>query len=350
MRLRVPRLLRLLISRFMKRLLFTMFLFGASASSVLAYASPGQPTGLVNDFANILTPAQKSALEVKLGNYARPAGVQIAVVTIPSLGGDTIENFAHSLFQEWGIGSKASNKGLLLLIALKDHKARLEVGYGLEGTLTDLLTSKIQEQYMIPQFKAGDYAGGIKDAVGQVAGILKGDVSVDTYQEPEVVDQPIYVPVSIWSKITNDFFPFFLYLILPSLVFFFQLIVYSMARSKSYWMGGAIFGGIGLTVTELLFAGFSNADPFSFFKLATVGFVSVICTCLGLIIDYRLSKKGVTEKSFAEFIKKGSSRSGGSSIGFLDISDSTFGGDSSSDSFGGFGGGSSGGGGSSSSW
>ncbi|MEI8062185.1 MAG: TPM domain-containing protein [bacterium] len=334
-------------------LVATLFLFVTSTisvKSVYAYKNPGAPTGFADDFAGVIDQDSEQQLESSLTELEQQTGVEFSVVTVKSLGGDTIENFAHSLFQDWGIGAKASNKGLLLLIAIKDHRARFEVGYGLEGTLTDLLTSKIQQQYMIPQFKAGDYTGGIKDAIGQVVGILKGDVSVDTYQTPEVVDQPVYVPVSIWSKITSDFFPFFLYLIFPSLIFFFQLIVYSMARSKSYWMGGALFGGVGLTVTELLFAGFSNADPFSFFKLGTVGLVSVFCTCLGLIIDYRLSKKGVTEKSFAEFIKKGSAQTGGSSIGFLDISDSTFGGDSSSDSFGGFGGGSSGGGGSSSSW
>ncbi|MEI6490375.1 MAG: TPM domain-containing protein [bacterium] len=332
----------------MKRLIAALFLVVGICgfSPVYAYTSPGNPSGFVNDFAGVLDDTSKQQLEDVLNDLEQQTETQFSVVTIKSLGGDTVENYAHELFTEWGIGKKDTNKGLLLLIAMNERKTRFEVGYGVEGTLTDLLTSRIQRRYLTPKFKAGDYSGGVTDVVAQVSGILRGDVSVEDFQSVTGGYQnPNTAPVSFWSRFTNDYFPFFIYFIFPLGIFFFQFLVYSLAISKSYWLGGAIFGGVGLTLTELFFAMFSTASATSYFKLGTVALVSIISTSIGLVIDYKLSKKGTSGKTFSEFMKSGKSSSGGP--GFFNISS---GGGSSGRGFGGFGGGSSGGCESSGSW
>lgn len=331
-----------------KLLLLTLLSLVFLGQRADAYTSPGNPSGFVNDFAGILDDGSKQKLETDLTDLEQQTSNEFSVVIIKTLDGDTVENYAHELFIEWGIGKKDTNRGLLLLIAMDEHKTRFEVGYGLEGTMTDLLTSKIQEQYLAPKFKSGDYAGGVTDTVSQVSGILRGDLSVEQFQSvTDGYENPNTAPVSFWSKFSNDFFPFFIYFIFPPAIFFFQFLVYSLARSKSYWLGGAIFGGIGLTLTQLFFAIFSTASATSYFKLGTVALVSIISTSIGLMIDYRLSKKGTSEKTFSDFIKSGKKTSSGPS--FFNISSG--GSNSSSGSgFGGFGGGYSGGGGSSGSW
>ena len=121
--------------------------------AALAYASPGRPSGYVNDFAGLLTPAERQTLEQKLQSFEQQSGNQIAVVTISALGDDTIENYAVALFKEWGIGSKQHDNGILLLVARDDREVRIEVGYGLEGALPDALSHTIIQTILIPAFK-----------------------------------------------------------------------------------------------------------------------------------------------------------------------------------------------------
>ena len=188
----------------MKRFLFILPLFLLSASFVYAYTSPGKPTGLVNDFANVLSPSQKADLENKIGNFARPAGVQMAVATIPSLGGDTIENFAEKLFAEWGIGQKISDNGILILVAPNEKQVRIEVGYGLEPTITDVAASVIIRSVMLPAFKTGDYAGGLSTAVDAIAKLINNDPETQRFirdNTPETLPQnnsTDYIPVIIF--------------------------------------------------------------------------------------------------------------------------------------------------------
>src|SRR3989344_5277330 len=104
---------------------------------VFAYTSPGSPSGFVNDFAQMMSAGARAQLEQKLVQLEKDSTNEISVVTINNLDGDTIENFAVKLFQEWGIGKTKNDNGILLLIAKDDRKMRIEVGYGLEGALTD---------------------------------------------------------------------------------------------------------------------------------------------------------------------------------------------------------------------
>ena len=114
-------------------------------------------TGRIVDQANIISAETKSALEPKLAELEEKSGIQLVVATVSSLGGQDIEPYANQIFRAWKLGEKAKNNGVLLLVAPNERRARIEVGYGLEGTLTDALSKVIIANAMTPRFKSGDY-------------------------------------------------------------------------------------------------------------------------------------------------------------------------------------------------
>ena len=156
-------------------LVFLAFGFFLLPRPALAYSNPGKPAGFVNDFAQLLTGDQRPALEAKLTQFTKDTSNEITVAIIPGLKGDTIENYAVELFKAWGIGQKNKDNGVLLLIALDEHKYRIEVGYGLEGALTDAQSFWIGQNIITPRFRAGDYYGGIDGAVDQIIAASKGE-------------------------------------------------------------------------------------------------------------------------------------------------------------------------------
>ena len=132
-------------------------------------------TGRVVDEANVLSTATRDALSSKLAELETKSGIQLVVATVNSLQGDEIEPYANELFRAWKLGEKAKNNGVLLLIAPTERRARIEVGYGLEGTLTDALTRVIIENAIIPRFRANDFRGGIARGVDDLIQVLSGD-------------------------------------------------------------------------------------------------------------------------------------------------------------------------------
>ncbi len=147
------------------------------ALTVVAAADAPLPalTGRVVDDANILDPQTKAALEQRLADFEAKTSDQVAVVTVPSLDGDDIDDFSNRLFRSWALGQKKENNGALLVVAPNDRKVRIEVGYGLEGTLTDALSSIIIRNGIIPAFRQGDYSGGISKGVEGMLAVLGGD-------------------------------------------------------------------------------------------------------------------------------------------------------------------------------
>jgi uncharacterized protein len=133
----------------------------------IAFAAFPKPTGYVNDFAGVLSSDNKARLEGALSSFEKASGDEIAVVTLPSLEGEPVENVAVALFKEWGIGKKGKDNGILFLIAPNDRKMRIEVGYGLEGTINDALAGRILDEAVAPRFRAGDMNAGI--AAGALA-------------------------------------------------------------------------------------------------------------------------------------------------------------------------------------
>jgi len=144
-----------------------------------ASAEPTFPalTGRVVDGAQLLGAGDKEQLTVDLKALEDKSSDQLVVVTLPSLQGYAIEDYGYQLGRHWGIGTKQLNNGVLLIVAPNEHKVRIEVGRGLEPTLTDALSKIIIENSILPKFRTGDFTGGIKDGVRDIAKVLTGDAA-----------------------------------------------------------------------------------------------------------------------------------------------------------------------------
>lgn len=145
-----------------------------SASSARALEVPAL-TGRVNDGAGMLTPAQANALEQKLAAYEQKTGQQFVLLTVPSLEGDPIEDFAIRVAERWKIGRKGKDDGLIMVIAAQDRKMRIEVGYGLEGDIPDAYAAQVIRNIMTPAFRAGAYAEGIERAFDALIARASGE-------------------------------------------------------------------------------------------------------------------------------------------------------------------------------
>jgi uncharacterized protein len=134
-------------------------------------------TGRIVDQANVIPADVRSAIEPKLVDLEAKSGIQLVVATVPSLEGQEIEPYANQLFRAWKLGEKAKNNGVLLLVAPNEKRVHIEVGYGLEGTLTDALTKVIITNAIAPRFKTGDFGGGISRGVDDIITVLTTDSS-----------------------------------------------------------------------------------------------------------------------------------------------------------------------------
>ncbi|RJQ77201.1 MAG: TPM domain-containing protein, partial [Desulfobacteraceae bacterium] len=131
--------------------------------------------GRINDYAGVLSPSTVQRLEEVLTELERAEGTQIVVLAIPSLEGEPLEEFSIRTAEKWGIGQKENDNGALLLIAKEDRQIRIEVGYGLEGRLTDLMAGRIIRNVITPQFKMGRFDQGVIDGVMAMIGTVKGE-------------------------------------------------------------------------------------------------------------------------------------------------------------------------------
>ena len=136
----------------------------------------------VSDPTSILAPAATDTINAILGRLEKSTGIETAVVMLPSIGENDIFDFSTSLFRKWGIGKKKSDNGLLILFVMDQHKVRFSTGYGIEGTMTDAMSKRIQTQYMVPAFKRSDWNKGMVDGVRAAAKVLDGSM------EPEAAD------------------------------------------------------------------------------------------------------------------------------------------------------------------
>ncbi len=136
----------------------------------------------VSDPTSILAPAATDTINAILGRLEKSTGIETAVVMLPSIGENDIFDFSTSLFRKWGIGKKKSDNGLLILFVMDQHKVRFATGYGIEGTMTDAMSKRIQMQYMVPAFKRSDWNKGMVDGVRAAAKVLDGSM------EPEAAD------------------------------------------------------------------------------------------------------------------------------------------------------------------
>jgi uncharacterized protein len=142
-----------------------------------------QPTNYVSDFAGVLSPATQAYLNNLCRQVDRQAHAQIAVVTVKSLDGEPIENFATALEDKWKVGKKGTDRGLLLIFATDDRKYRIEVGYGLEGILPDGRVGDIGRQ-IVPYLQQNNYDDAVTVAVRQIAGVIAADAGVTLNSGP----------------------------------------------------------------------------------------------------------------------------------------------------------------------
>ena len=154
-------------------LLFAFVLW--SGAAIAAQPQFPQLTGRVVDQANLLDAATRADIERKLTNLEDKTGTQLVVVTLSSLQGYEIEEYGYQLGRAWGIGQKGKNNGALLVVAPNEHRVRIEVGYGLEGTVTDAISRLIIENGILPRFRANDFAGGVQRGVDDLIQVLSGD-------------------------------------------------------------------------------------------------------------------------------------------------------------------------------
>jgi uncharacterized protein len=157
-----------------------VLLAALAASAVLvtiASAAPNYPelTGRVTDQAGLLSASDKADIESELAAIEQTSTDQIAIVTVNSLDGYSIEDYGIGLARKWGIGQKGKDNGILLIVAPNDRKVRIEVGRRLEPFMTDTMSALIIQNAILPKFRRGDYAGGIKDGVRDIKTVLLGD-------------------------------------------------------------------------------------------------------------------------------------------------------------------------------
>lgn len=194
--------------RSMKRGIIAVSLFVYSLCGVYALTLPA-PQNFVTDSAHMLRRDTVVSLEQTLRAFNASTTNEIAVVTVSRLDGETIEQASESLFRTWGIGKKGKDNGVLLLIAQEDRAVRIEVGYGLEGVLTDARSHAIIAQSVLPLFKGGDYDGGIISSVNEIISTLNGEVESSGLGESKTeqnVPPYIVIVVIVVALVFSSFF------------------------------------------------------------------------------------------------------------------------------------------------
>lgn len=208
-------------------------------------------SGRVVDQANIVQPSTRNAIEQKLADLETKSGIQLVVATVPSLEGQEIEPYANELFRNWKLGEKTKNNGVLLLVAPNERRVRIEVGYGLEGTLTDALSKVIIANAMTPRFKAGDFGDGISRGVDDIITVLTTDAS-EWQQRPSLRldNQQTADPMS-WILVAALIALITLLIVSPGFRWFFLNVVLNILISSGRssrsggFSGGGSFSGRG---------------------------------------------------------------------------------------------------------
>ena len=202
-----------------------------------------KPTDYVNDFAHVLSPEAIARLDHICSQLDHTqANAQVAVVTVRTLDGVDAAEYANALEDKWKIGRKGSDRGALVLLAVTDHKYRIEVGYGLEGILPDGKVGDIGRE-MVPALRANDFDGAVTLAVGEVAQVIAADAKVTLDDQPTVAPQPVRQKMSLGKAI----------LLIILVVFFGGFFILRFLIGFGIfggwgggpWLGGGGFGGGG---------------------------------------------------------------------------------------------------------
>ncbi len=305
--------------------------------SALAFLNPARAadvpflTGRVVDNAEILQPATRSRLTMALRAHEQRTTDQVVVLTVPTIGDESVEEYSAKVFETWKLGVKGKDNGVLIVIVPQDRKMRIEVGYGLEGTLTDVASSRIIRNLMTPQFKTGNYDQGVEDGTRAVIAQLEGQADV----APDGAGSNATKPSS------NGFSP-------------------PMPWPMRILFGAFIFGIIGLfTFIGVMTPGFSGwflyvfLIPFwAMFPVFILGMRVTVVVLAVYLVGFPAAKLLVGRTAWYAKAAQDLKTKGRASVGGFTVMGGGFSGGGSSGGGGGFagGGGGSGGGGSSGSW
>jgi uncharacterized protein len=307
--------------RFALAVLLALCVAAVAVAAEVPYLS-----GRVVDDAEILKPATRDALAAKLKAHEARTTDQIVVLTVRTIGDASIESFATAVFEQWKLGQKGKDNGVLLIVVPADHKMRIEVGYGLEGTLTDAQAGRIIRNVITPEFKAGDFDGGVSAGVDAMLGVLEGTADL---------------PADDAASASTSSAKFFNQADLPP-------------WPVRILLGAFVFGIIGLfTVVGVMTPGmgwflyFFLVPFWAMFPIIVVGVRGALVMLGTYVVAFPIAKLIVSRQPWYAKASVDLKRKGTTSIGGWTMSTSGGGGSWSSGGGGGGGGGFSGGGGSS---
>jgi uncharacterized protein len=215
----------------------------------------------INDYAGMISKETAGDLEQELIQFERTDSTQIVVLTIPSLEGEDLEGFSIKVAEAWKVGQKGVDNGVILLVARDERKVRIEVGRGLEGKLTDLVSGRIVRDEIIPSFRAGDFDSGVRNGVSAIVGVTRGEYKANDFR-------PL--------RGRNGVPP-----ILTLLIFLFIVLVFAGSFSRVL---GAATGAIGLPVVAKL--------AFSTLSLPILGGIAALGVVGGLLLPTLFSGGG----------------------------------------------------------
>lgn len=293
----------------MKKTFLSFLLVFTAVQTSFAQPVFPEPTGFVNDFAEVIPEATEQQIQTLVDQIKAETSAEVAVVTVESMQGYDENTFSVELGRAWGVGNEERDDGVVFLTAIEERVTYIATGYGVEGYITDAQAFWITDKVVVPYFREGDYGAGILAGVEQIKLAL-----VDLEVLPENTSSS-----SSEGLIINLFFWFVF-----SFSFIFPWVAAVFGRSKRWWPGGVVGAIIGLGIVLLFSVTFLVVLPLAFF---------------GFLFDYIASKNYKKGKSSWWTGGGGSGWGGGSGFG-----------GGSSGGFGGFSGGSFGGGGGGSSW
>jgi uncharacterized protein len=191
----------------------------------------------VNDTASMLSPDERTRLEQKLSDYEHKTGRQFALLTLDSLSGDDLEGFSIRVAEAWKLGQKGQDNGLVLLVVKNDHKLRIEVGYGLEGNVTDAFSSRVIRNVLVPAMRAGTVATGIDQAFDALMAQAAGEDVPQSVLKDHGTGQPDSGPSVIgWLVLLLFLAP----ILIPLLLF---KTAFGRRGRGGFWGGGGFGGG-----------------------------------------------------------------------------------------------------------
>lgn len=248
----------------LKSIIIFIFLILIS-TKVMAMVTPTNDF-YVNDYANLLNEETKEYIISTNKSLCSQTGAQIVVVTVPSLDGDSLEDYATTLFRNFGIGDKNKNNGVLLLLALEERKFRVEVGYGLEGVLPDGKTGRIQDEYIIPYLKQNNWNDGIKNGYNAILEVVAKEYNVEVGAE---------APTGISGSTYNDDEGVIISILAMSAISYIIGIILCFVRGKKTKKNKTInmlcwlYGLISIIIIKILIADWGLALVAIFFSIGS---------------------------------------------------------------------------------